>query len=116
MNKRKSIVDGNCIAKGECYFKRIAFLLSGTIGDGVVVFPMSLAMHFYGAENKPSFIPNFAFYFVVTLIAGFFILCNKERVGCYRIPFFFLLFLTLLPMHLRLFAQILMNVTNHKNK
>ncbi len=35
------------------------FFSPGTIGDGLIVFPLSVAMHFYGKDNQPSFIPNF---------------------------------------------------------
>ena len=54
--------------------------ISGTIGEGLVVFPLSLVMHFYGSENQPSFVPNFVFYFVVTIIAAFFIWRSKGKV------------------------------------
>ena len=37
----------------------LLFFYIGTIGDGLIVFPLSVAMHFYGKDNQPSFIPNF---------------------------------------------------------
>ncbi len=56
--------------------------LTATIGDGVVVFPVSLAMHYYGDDDQPNFIPAFVAYYILSMVGVVFIwrLRGKVRV------------------------------------
>ncbi len=59
-----------------CLEYTIIFLLSGTLGDGIVAVPISLAMHSYGDGEHPSFLPNFVVYVILSTIAAAVIWCK----------------------------------------
>ncbi len=56
------------------------FIFSATFGDGLVVVPISFAMHHYGTAGQPNFMPMFVVYFFGMIASGISMFFLKAKV------------------------------------